>query len=327
MAQKRLTDEEMKAQILAGEVARLRESAAKSSAAAKEIRVETKPLVPFPLDRAERMMLAGLAGLPDELRKKLRGRGGNFSVTEIISMVTAVADSFLATEEQQQRSIEWVARKLLCGIHSDLLMPAWRANARKKKPTRLLYQLKVTLIDSKPAIWRRIQVKDCTLDKLHEHIQTVMGWTNSHLHRFDVDGQFYGDPALMEENFHEMNYRDSTITLLSDVVPEDGKRRRFKYEYDFGDRWDHEILFEGCPKAEKAQKYPLCVEGERACPPEDVGGMHGYAEFLKTIKDREHEEREGMLEWAEGWFDPEEFDADTATKSMWKGLLDWQSME
>jgi len=327
MAQKRLTDEEMKARILAGEVARLRESAAKSFAAAKEIGIQTKPLVPFPLDRAERMMLAGLAGLPDELRKKLTGRGGKFAVTEIISMVTVVADSFLAAEPERQTSMEWAARQLLSGVHSDLLMPAWRAKARKKKPTRLLYQLKVTLIDSTPAIWRRIQVKDCTLDKLHEHIQTVVGWTNSHLHHFDIDGQFYGDPDLLEKNFHEMNYRDSTITLLSEIVPEDGKRRRFKYEYDFGDRWDHEILFEGCPKPEKGQKYPLCLEGERACPPEDVGGTWGYAEFLKTIKSRKRRKRAEMLEWANGWFDPDEFDADTATKSMWKGILDWRSME
>ena len=175
MARKKLTDEDLRAQILAGEVARLRESAAKSLAAAEEVGIETKPLVPFPLDKTERAMLAGLTGLPDQLQKKLTGRGGKFAVTEVISIVTAVADSFLAAEEERQRSMEWAARKLLCGIHSDLLMPAWRAKARKKKPTRLLYQLKVTLIDSKPAIWRRIQVKDCTLDKLHEYIQTVDG--------------------------------------------------------------------------------------------------------------------------------------------------------
>lgn len=327
MARKKLTDEDMRAQILAGVAARMRESAAKSLAAAHEVGIESKPLVPFPLDKTERAMLAGLAGLPDQLQKKLTGRGGKFAVPEVIRIVVAVADSFLAAEQEQQTSMEWAARKLLSGVHSDLLMPAWRAKARKKKRTPLLYQLKVALIDAKPAIWRRIQVKDCTLDKLHEHIQTVMGWTNSHLHHFDVDGQFYGDPELMEENFHEMHYRDSTITLLSDVVPEDGKRRRFKYEYDFGDSWEHEVLFEGCPNAAKGQKYPVCLEGERACPPEDVGGVWGYADFLKTIKSRKRRKRVEMLEWADGWFDPDEFDAATATKSMWKGILDWRSME
>jgi hypothetical protein len=239
----------------------------------------------------------------------------------------AVADSFLAAEEKHRWSMEWAARKLLGGIHNDLLMPAWRGKARKKRPTRLLYQLKITLIGFQPAIWRRIQVKDCTLDRLHEYIQTAMGWTNSHLHHFDIDGQLYGDPELMAENFHEMNYRDSSITLVSDMVPEDGKRRRFKYVYDFGDAWEHEVLFEGCPKPEKDGNYPVCLDGERACAPEDVGGVWGYAEFLKTITSRKHRGRVEMLEWADGWFDPDEFDATTATKSMWKGLPEWRNGE
>jgi hypothetical protein len=194
-------------------------------------------------------------------------------------------------EPERQRSMLGAADKILYCIHSDLLMPAWRAEAEKKKPTRLLYQLKVTLLGAKPSIWRRIQVKDCTLDRLHEHIQTTMGWTNSHLHHFEVNGQLYGDPRLMEENLHEMNYKDSTITLLSEIVPKNKQRFRFRYEYDFGDSWEHEILFEGCPKPEKGQKYPVCMEGERACPPEDVGGVSGYAEFLKTIKYQDHKQR------------------------------------
>ena len=240
-------------------------------------------------------------------------------------MVMAVADSFVAAEPERQRIMQRAAEKLLYSLHVDILMPAWRARAEKRKPTNRLYQLKITLRDVKPAIWRRIQVKDCTLDKLHEYIQTAMGWTNSHLHHFGVADRHYGDPELMEENFEGMNYRDSTITLLSDIVPKDGGRFRFVYEYDFGDSWEHEVLFEGCPKVDKGQKFPLCLEGERACPPEDVGGVPGYAEFLETIGDRDHEEREGTLEWAEGWFDPDEFDAATATKSMWKGLPDWRS--
>jgi hypothetical protein len=218
------------------------------------------------------------------------------------------------------------ARRLLYFFHSDLLMPAWRAAARKRKPTSLLYQLKITLLDSTPAIWRRIQVRDCTLDRLHELIQTSMGWTNSHLHRFDIDGQPYGDPQLLEDDLHEMFCRDSTITLLSDIVPKDKRRFRFRYEYDFGDSWWHEVMFEGCPRSEKGQKYPVCLEGERACPPEDVGGVAGYAEFLNTITDRGRRQRVDMLEWADGWFDPNEFDAVTATKSMWKGIRNWRNM-
>src|SRR5262249_51051315 len=87
-----------------------------------------------------------------------------------------------------------------------------------------VFQFKITLLDSHPPIWRRIQFKDCTLDKLHEHIQTAMGWTNSHLHHFILDGQLYGDPQLMQENFEDLEYKDSTITKVGDLLPEGGKR-------------------------------------------------------------------------------------------------------
>ena len=119
-----------------------------------------------------------------------------------------------------------------------------------------VFQFKITLQGIAPPIWRRIQTKDCTLDKLHEHIQTAMGWTNSHLHQFEIDGELYGDPMLMEDNFEEMDYKDSTSTRLSKILPKDGKRFRFKYEYDFGDGWEHEILFEGLLPAEKGIRYP-----------------------------------------------------------------------
>ena len=189
-----------------------------------------------------------------------------------------------------------------------------------------LYQFKITLKDFKPPIWRRIQVKDCTLDKLHEHIQTSMGWTNSHLHHFKIDDQLHGDPMLLEENFKEMGYEDSTNTKLSDIVPKSGKRCRFEYEYDFGDGWEHEILFEGCVRAEKGARYPICVEGERACPPEDVGGTYGYQEYLVAIADPEHERHDELLEWS-GPFDPEAFDAKAASREMRKGLPNWREEE
>src|ERR1700747_2518317 len=93
-----------------------------------------------------------------------------------------------------------------------------------------------------PPIWRRIQVQDCTLDKLHEHIQTAMGWTNSHLQHFRIGEQLYGDPDLLQENFDDMEYKDSMTTKISDILPRTGKRFRFQYEYDFGDSWYHEVL-------------------------------------------------------------------------------------
>jgi hypothetical protein len=188
-----------------------------------------------------------------------------------------------------------------------------------------LYQFKITLIESKPPIWRRIQVKNCTLDTLHEHIQTAMGWTNSHLHQFEIDGKRYGDPELIDDEFEDLHCIDSTVTKISEVVSKTGKRFHFQYEYDFGDDWQHEVLYEGCLRAEKGQRYPLCVEGERACPPEDVGGVWGYAEYLEALADPKHEQHGEMLQWR-GPFDPEEFDAEKATKAMRRGLPDWRQM-
>ncbi|MHC4699003.1 MAG: plasmid pRiA4b ORF-3 family protein, partial [Planctomycetota bacterium] len=187
-----------------------------------------------------------------------------------------------------------------------------------------LYQFKITLKDIRPPIWRRIQVKDCSLDKLHEHIQTAMGWTNSHLHRFKIDDTLYGDPDLLCEGWEdESSPVNSLETKVSTIIPEDGTQIRFEYEYDFGDGWEHEILFERCLQAEKGYRYPVCVEGERACPPEDVGGTYGYEEYLEAITDPEHEEHESFMKWR-GPFDPEAFDAAATTRRMRRGLHDWR---
>jgi hypothetical protein len=170
-------------------------------------------------------------------------------------------------------------------------------------------------------------VKDCTLDKLHEHVQTAMGWTNSHLHHFRVGKRLYGDPDLMQENFEDMGYEDSTTTTkLNNILPRSGRRFRIGYEYDFGDGWRHELLFEGCLRAERGKRYTVCLEGARACPPEDVGGAWGYREFLEVITDPGHEDHDGLLEWAGGSFDAELFDPAAATREMRRGLPDWRSM-
>jgi hypothetical protein len=187
-----------------------------------------------------------------------------------------------------------------------------------------LYQFKITLLESAPPIWRRIQTKGCTLDKLHEHIQTSMGWTNSHLHQFEIDGVVYGDPELLYEGWQdETPPVDSLNTRISQIVLKDGNRYSFRYEYDFGDDWQHEVLFEGCLRAGKGIRYPLCVEGERACPPEDIGGVWGYAEFLEALANPDHEQHDDYQEWA-GPFDSEKFDAKKATKAMRRGLPDWR---
>ncbi len=194
-----------------------------------------------------------------------------------------------------------------------------RRRGKKSSSAGPIFQFKITLMGSKPAIWRRIQVDDCTLDKFHEHIQAAMGWTNSHLNQFEIDGTTYGNLTLLNDGFMEFECVDSTATNLSDVVPRDAKRFRLLYEYDFGDGWEHEVLLEGRPPAERGQKHPLCVEGQRACPPEDVGGVWGYAEFLQALADPNHEQHDDFLEWS-GSFDPNQFDAAQATRLMRQGL-------
>lgn len=172
-----------------------------------------------------------------------------------------------------------------------------------------IYQIKVTLKRSSPPIWRRIQVPgDTRLDKLHMILQTTMGWWNSHLHQFIVGGStFYGEPhpdfdMWGPEMLDEKKYR------LHQLAP--SEKFKFVYEYDFGDSWEHDLLVEKILPPEEGVKYPRCIKGKRACPPEDVGGVWGYESFLEAINDPDHPEREMMLDWIGDDFDPEEFDLD-----------------
>ncbi len=185
---------------------------------------------------------------------------------------------------------------------------------RRLTKTKLLYQFRITLLDIKPAIWRRIQVTDCTLADLHEYIQAAFGWSDYHLHRFEIDGVPYSEPAPDGDDF-DLNFENETQVLLSNLLPKSATRTQWSYEYDFGDGWRHEVLFEGCPPLDPKVKYPLCLEGERACPPEDCGGSSGYVDYLAAIADPNHEQHEEMLEWR-GPFDPEAFDSEKATEEM-----------
>ena len=179
--------------------------------------------------------------------------------------------------------------------------------ARKRAPKSgvRLYQFKITLLDIKPAIWRRIQVPECTLEKLHESIQAAFGWWNCHLHQFKIDGQQYGPKFPDDFDLGENVINEAKVSLKK-LIPASGRRCRWIYEYDFGDGWRHEVVFEGFPTAAPKAKYPLCVEGARACPPEDCGGPWGYEEYLAAIRDPQHEQHQDMLEWR-GAFDPEAF--------------------
>ncbi len=174
-----------------------------------------------------------------------------------------------------------------------------------------IYQIKITLRDSKPPIWRRVLVPgNFSLYKLHKVIQLAMGWTDSHLHQFIIDGQYYGIPS--PDDWEPMI--DERRHTLSKIAPE--PKRKFIYEYDFGDSWEHQILVESIIQPEAGVKYPVCIKGKRACPPEDVGGVWGYDEFLAAIADPSHSEHETYTEWIGGDFDPEEFDLDDINEEL-----------
>jgi hypothetical protein len=165
--------------------------------------------------------------------------------------------------------------------------------------------MKVTLRGSKPPIWRRLQVtSETTLAQLHRIVQHAMGWEGYHLYQFVVGDITYGDPRMLEE----MDGEDARNATLAVIVP--GEKFKFIYEYDFGDGWEHELLIEKILPFEGEKTYPVCLTGKRACPPEDCGGIWGYADFLEAIHDPHHPEHEEMLEWVGGAFDPEAFDPD-----------------
>ena len=171
-----------------------------------------------------------------------------------------------------------------------------------------IYQLKVTLKGSKPPIWRRIQTRgDITLAHLHYVIQDAMGWENDHLHQFEVGGVAYAEHS---PDFPELSFatKDEWRTRLSRVAPAVG--RKFTYEYDFGDGWDHSILVEKILEPEPGVHYPRCLVGRRACPPEDCGGIWGYYQMLETLGNPEAQDYEVVREWMAPNFDPDAFSVD-----------------
>ena len=319
------------AKMIAESAATITEWAAQALGIVKKLGIKNEPVEHFWLSPAQRDVILTASSLSKTTKGRLADGSSSFTINEVASMMNALAEQLPKVDARKRTAIVLVVKHLIERLGEGTAGPAKpkadnAKNPRTKAGTKALFQFKITLKDSKPPIWRRIQVEDCTLDKLHEHIQTAMGWTNSHIHNFTINDKEYGDPELLDDGFEGFECVDSTKTNLGQILPKTGKRFSFAYEYDFGDGWEHEILFEGSPPVDPKAKYPLCLEGERACPPEDCGGVWGYGDFLEAIRNPKHEEHESMLRWIGGRFDPEKFDAKKATKEMKKGLPDWRSM-
>jgi hypothetical protein len=183
---------------------------------------------------------------------------------------------------------------------------------------RLIYQFKITLKEIYPPIWRRIQVPaNYSFWDLHVAIQDAMGWLDYHLHAFRIRQKYKSrmiEIGIPDDEFDEVVFLPGWEIPVREYFTEPGDTA--EYEYDFGDGWEHEVLLEGILLKEKGTKYPRCIAGERACPPEDCGSVPGYYHLLGIIRDPTHEEYKETIAWLKGHaksyypYEPEEFHPD-----------------
>ncbi len=184
--------------------------------------------------------------------------------------------------------------------------------------TKPILQFKISLIDSKPLIWRRIQiVESSSFYDLHVAIQDAMGWEDYHMHQFII---YTGSTkkttqrtciGIPDDDMGDDSNLAGWETKIVDYLG-GNEKRKIIYEYDFGDSWEHLIEFEGYfDKDHSVKKYPICCDGEMACPPEDSGGTWGYYDMLDAVNDKNHPNHAETLEWLGDKFNPEVFDKTT----------------
>lgn len=178
-----------------------------------------------------------------------------------------------------------------------------------------VYEVRITLAEIRPPIWRLVQVPSTMrLCCLHDVFQTVMGWTDTHLHQFEKNGKYWSVPEYFEDD-EDIEILDERRTKISDLLKAEGES--VLYIYDLGDDWRHEVVLEKILPSPDTTVRPVCLSGERHCPPEDVGGTSGYEEFLEVVFDPHHKEYDLSVRWAGGpsalinaveRFQPEGFD-------------------
>lgn len=186
-----------------------------------------------------------------------------------------------------------------------------------------IYQLKITLNDIEPPIWRHVLVPAiASLADLHGVIQAVMPWEDAHLYQFRKGKLTFSEPDPYNEDVEDS---DSAEVLLAELLT--APNQELTYLYDFGDGWEHTILLEEIQPLDLDVIYPQCIGGERACPPEDCGGPPGYAEMLAALKDPEHPEHELYLDWLDDDFDPEWFDLEETNDMLFLELFNDDEMQ
>jgi hypothetical protein len=171
-----------------------------------------------------------------------------------------------------------------------------------------IYQLKVTLLGTNPPVWRRLVVPaNMTLAQLHDVLQSAMGWEDSHMHEFSVGHRRFGRPSPEDRLMGMPSVENERMVDLSSVLGRVGAKAI--YTYDFGDSWEHGIVLEKRLPADPNMMYPVCVDGQLACPPEDCGGIPGFYDLVEALSDPSHKRHEEMLDWI-GEFDPQAFSVD-----------------
>lgn len=175
-------------------------------------------------------------------------------------------------------------------------------------------QFKMTLKYIRPPIWRRVVLLDNdTLGHLHDVIQVAMGWQNCHMHAFRFGDVHYTSQQTSEMG--EMDMENEDRVLLRDVAGR--AKQKFIYEYDFGDSWEHEIVVEKILLIDPKAKYPFCLAGARACPPEDCGSFPGYFGILEALKaPKKTADQKELLEWLGDGYDPERFDLEAVNRQL-----------
>ena len=295
------------------------------------------PLAPAAtlLDRAPSMIVAVLRahGMPTELinaevAAMADVRLGPTNDRQVLGVMTEFAfqsEQFAPQTDEEMFSLSMTMSELILGPlmnrHStpaselaalfgpdaDVIEFPHRAEAGRADSTDpgVVHQLKITLRGIRPPVWRRVVVAGGeTLHHLHDVIQAAFGWYDSHLHEFDIDGERYGIPH--EEDWTPV--RDERRVSIDQIAG----AAKVRYIYDFGDNWEHDIVVEKTFPADQIPIVPDCIEGRRACPPEDCGGTWGYAELLKIVADSDHPEHDDRVEWLDGMgltkFAPDAFD-------------------